>query len=109
MLVDGLTLALPVALVANNVLQVFVTLDIFRTHNLRGVIDDLIGNSCLTGYLYGKRRAWLTYRQLEQRLHLMSVVEHRSVHHARMVFGKVLQVLVVGGDDSEGFFLPELL
>ena len=26
-----------------------------------------------------------------------------------MVVGKMLQVLVVGGDDAEGLFLPELL
>ena len=39
----------------------------------------------------------------------MTVVEHRTVHHARMVFRKVLQVLVVGSDHAEGLFLPELL
>ena len=43
-LVDGLALALPVALVADNVLQVFVALDIVAAHNLRGVADDLLRN-----------------------------------------------------------------
>ena len=61
MLVDGLSLALPVALVTHNVLQVLVALDILATHYLRGVVDDLFGDACLPGYLYGKRRARLSY------------------------------------------------
>ena len=39
----------------------------------------------------------------------MTVVEHRTVYHARMILGEVLQVLVVGGDHPEGLLLPELL
>ena len=39
----------------------------------------------------------------------MAVVEHRTVYHARMSLGKLLQVLIVGGDHAEGLALPELL
>ena len=108
MLVDGLTLTFPVTLVAYDVLQVFVALDIVAAYNVAGILDDLLRNTCLTGYLDGKRRAWLTNRQLEQRLHLMTVVEHGSVHHSRMVLGKVFQILIMGGDDAKSFFLPKL-
>ena len=108
-LVNGLTLAFPIALVAHDVLQVLVTLDIVRPDNLRCIIDNFLRDTGFAGYLYGKARTRLTNRQLEQRLHLMAVVEHGSVHHTGMVFGKVLQILIVGGDDAEGLLLPELL
>ena len=38
----------------------------------------------------------------------MAVVEHGTIDHSFMVVGKVLQVLIVGGDDTKGLFLPEL-
>ena len=37
----------------------------------------------------------------------MAVVEHGSIHYAFVRFGKMLQVLVVGGDDSECPLLVE--
>ena len=63
-----------VALVAYNVLQVFVALDIIGTDNLAGVVDNLFRQSYLSGNLYGERTSRLSYLQLEQRLHLMTVV-----------------------------------
>ena len=59
---DGLTLAFPIALVANNVLQIFVALYIVGTYNVGSIVDDFFGNTRLSGYLDGKRGAWLTYR-----------------------------------------------
>ena len=53
--------------------------------------------------------ARLTDGELEQGLHLVTVVEHGAVDHALVVVGKVLQVLIVGGDDAKGLLLPELL
>ena len=38
----------------------------------------------------------------------MTVVEHGTIHHTFVVLCKVLQVLIVGGDDAEGLLLPEL-
>ena len=40
---------------------------------------------------------------------MMAVIEHRAVHHPRMILGKVLQVLIVGGNHAKGLLLPELL
>ena len=109
MLVYGLSLALPITLVAHNVLQILVALDIFRAHNVRGILDHLLRQSRLTRYLDGEARTRLTYRQLEQGLHLVAVVEHRTVHHTLVILGKVLQVLIVGGNHAEGLLLPQLL
>ena len=39
----------------------------------------------------------------------MTVVEHRTVYHTLVVFGKMLEVLIVGGNHAEGLLLPELL
>ena len=38
----------------------------------------------------------------------MSVVEHSAVDDAWMVLGKVLEILIVGGDDAKSLLLPEL-
>ena len=108
-LVNGLTLTLPVALVAHDVLQVLVALYVFRAHDVRCVLDDLLGDARLAGYLDGKAGAWLSDAQLEQGLHLMTVVEHGAVDDALVVVGKMLQVLVVGSDDAKRLLLPELL
>ena len=56
-----------------------------------------------------ERRARLSYRELEQGLHLVAVVEHGTVDNTLMVFRKVLQVLIVGGNDAKRLLLPELL
>ena len=37
----------------------------------------------------------------------MTVVKHGSVHYSFMIFSKMFQILVVGGDDSECSFLVE--
>ena len=54
MLMYGLALALPVSLVAHNVLQIFVALYVLRTHDVAGVAYHLFGQTSLAGYLYGK-------------------------------------------------------
>ena len=109
MLMDRLAFPFPVALVSHDVLQILVALYIVGTHDVRGIFDHLLGDTRLAGNLDGKRTAWLSDGQLEQGLHLMSIVKHRTVHHTRMILGEVLQVLIVGGDHAEGLLLPELL
>ena len=107
-LMDGLSLAFPVTLVAHDVLQILVALDVLRTHNLRRIFNHFLGDACLAGNFDGKRRAGLSDGQLVEGLHLMAVVEHGPIDHAFMVVGKMLQVLIVGGDDTESVLLPEL-
>ena len=94
----SLALALPIALVAHNILQIFVTLYVVAAHNLRGVGDDLLGQADLARNLHGKRTAGITYLQLEQRTHLATVIEHCSIDNAGCRIGKMFQVLVVRGD-----------
>jgi len=100
LLADILPLGLPVSLVAYNVLQIFVALYVFTAHNFRCVGNHLFGQAYFTGNLYGKRTARITYLQLEEGLHLVAVVEHGAVYNAFVVFGKMLQILIVSSDDS---------
>ena len=109
MLVDGLAFAFPVPLIAYDILQILITLDIVGAHDIRGVFNHLLWYACLPSDLDGERRAGLSDGQLEEGLHFMTVVEHRPVHYAWMILGKVLQVLVMGGYNGECLFLPELL
>ena len=90
-------------------MQVFVALDVLAAHYLRGVGNDILRQTYLSGYLDRERTARVAYLQLEEGLHQMAVVQHGAVHHSFVVFGKVLQVLVVGGDDAERLFLVETL
>ena len=80
-------------------------MDVFAAHNFRGIGYHLFGQSDFTGYLYGERASGISYLQLEECAHLVAVVEHGSIDYAFVVFGKVLQVLVMGGDDPECLFL----
>ena len=103
-----LALVLPIAFVAHNILQVLVTLDIFRTNDVSCITDYLFGQTNLAGNLYGETAAWSTNGKLEQSLHLVAVVEHRTVHHTFVVFCKVLQILIVGGYHTPCLFVHEL-
>ena len=107
LLADVLSLGLPVSLVAYDVLQILVALDIFTAHNLRCIGNHLFGQTNLAGYLYGKRTARIANLQLKESLHLMAVIEHGSVDDTLVVFCKVFQVLVMSSDDSESPSLVE--
>ena len=109
MLVYCLTLVFPIAFVAHNVLQIFIALYIFGTYNLRRVSYHLFRDSCLPGDFNGKRRAGLTYGELEQGLHVVAVVKHCAVYYIVVAVGKVLQILIVCCNNSEYFSLAELL
>lgn len=50
----------------------------------------------------------LGYADHPEYLHLMPVVEHGAIHYTFVVFSKVLQVLVVSGDDGKRLLLPKL-
>ena len=103
LLVYLLSFVLPVALVAADVLQILVGRHIFAPHDVGCLGNDLFGQTYLACYLDGKRAAGVAYAQLEQRLHLLAVVEHGSVHYTLSILCILLEVLIVCGDDSEGF------
>ena len=105
---DGLALAFPITLVAYDVLKVFVALDVFAAHQIACIAYHLFWDAALAGNLYGKRTARTADFQLEERAHLVPVVEHRTIGHTVVVVGEMLQVLVMGGDDSPGLVLPQL-
>ena len=102
-----LAFALPIAFVAHNVLQVLIGIDVFTAHNFRGIGDDIFGQTYLAGNLYSERTARIAYLQQEQCLHQMAVIEHGAVYYTFVVFGKMFQILIVCGDDTERQFLVE--
>ena len=101
-LMDIGALVFPVTLVANDILQILVALDVVGAHDVAGLAYHLFWESYLARNLDGKRAAGATYGELEQRLHLVAVVEHGAVGHALVLVGEVLEVLVVRGDDAPG-------
>ena len=86
----GLALTLPIALVANDVQKVLVGIHVVLAHKVGGICDNFLGDTYLARYLYGKGTAWIAYLQLEQSLHLVSVVEHGPVYHTVVCIGKML-------------------
>ena len=42
----------------------------------------------------------MAYLKAEKGLHLMPVIKHRTIGHTLVTISKMLQVLVVGGDDG---------
>ena len=108
-LMHVLTLVLPIALVAYDVLQVFVALDIVRTNDFACLLDHLVRNARLAGYLYGERRTRLSDSKLEERSHLVSVVQHGTVGYAVVRVGVMLEVLIVSGDDAPCHALHKLI
>ena len=107
MLMNALAFLLPIALVADDVLQILVGVDVVLADDFAGILDHLLGDAGLSGYLDGKRAARIADGKAEERLHQLAVVEHGAVHDALRLLGEVLQVLVVGGDDAERPFLVE--
>ena len=104
-----LALVLPVSLVADDVLQILVALDVFRAHYIRSLLDYLFRQSDLSRNFDGEGRAWSADGKLEEGLHLVAVVKHRAVYHALVTISKMLQVLIVGGDDAVSLLLAELV
>ncbi len=106
---NGLSLRLPVAFVTHDILQILVRLDIILSHDACRIVYHFFGQAYLAGYLYGKRRARTAYLKLEQCSHFVSVVEHCTVDRPLVSIGKVLQVLVMCGDDCTHSLCPKLL
>ena len=106
---DVLALGFPVTLVAYDVLQILVGIDVFATHDFGGIGNHFLRQTDFTGNFYSKRATRIADLQLEERLHQVAVVKHGTVHHSLVCIRKMLQILVVGGDDSKRLLLVETL
>ena len=106
---NALTLALPIAFVSNDVLQVLIHIDVVRTYGLTHLADDLFGKAYLAGYLDGEGATWTTDRETEKRAHLVAVIKHRPIDKPRMLLCVGLEILVVCSDDSESSSLVEAM
>ena len=107
--VNRLPLAFPIALVACNIKQVLVCIDVFTSYELCRIGNDIFRNTNLSGNLHSKAAAWVAYLQLEECCHLLPVIKHCTIHHTRRVFSEMLEVLVVRRDDTKGSLLNETL
>ncbi|OAV64228.1 hypothetical protein Barb6_03343 [Bacteroidales bacterium Barb6] len=107
LLADVLPLAFPVAFVADDVLQVFVHVNVVAAHFGGGVGYHVLRQPDFAGYLDGKGAAGVTGGKFEKGLHEVAVVEHGTVYNALGFFGKVLEVLIVRGDDAEAALAVE--
>ena len=107
-LVYVLPFLFPVTLVANDVLKVFVALNIVGPYNVFGLMYHLFRQSRLACYLNCKRASGPSYGQLKQRAHLMTVIKHRAVDDTVVRIGKMLQVLIVCCNHRPGTTAAEL-
>ena len=104
-----LPLGFPVFSVASYVEEIFVHIDVVTAHYLRCLADNLGGDAYFSCYFYGKRAAGVAHRELEKRLHVLTVVEHGAVNQSVGVVGIVFEVLIVSGDDAEHAFVVDLM
>ena len=109
LLVYVVTLVFPVFAVAHDVEQILVHVDVVAAHNLARLVDDLCRQTRLAGNLDGKRTAGIADGQLEEGLHELPIVEHGAIDNARSLVGKLLEVLVVRGNDAHDPLVVELL
>ncbi len=99
----------PIPAVACDIEQILVEVDIIAANNFACVIDDVIGQTGLACDFYGERAAGLSDCEFELRPHLLAVVEHGAVDKSGRLFCKLLQIMVVGGNDAPHTFGVELL
>ena len=64
---------------------------------------------CLPRYLYGKRAAGYADGEGVERLHPLGIVEHRTVDQPVRFISELLEVMKVGGDDTEAPFAVKTL
>ena len=64
-------------------------------------MDHLFGQTYLASDLYGKGTPRATYGELEERTHLVAVVEHSPVDEPCMILGVGLEILIVRRDHAE--------
>ena len=108
-LLDILALVGPIAAVAGYIEQILVEVYVVTAHNLLRLGNDIAVKADLACDLHGKRAARITHRQLEGRLKMLPVVEHRAIDEALCLAGKGLEVLIVGGDYTQTACAREFL
>ena len=104
---DGLALTFPVTFVACDVEQILVGIHVVLTYDLCCIGNYFFWNTYLASYFNSKATTGVPYLKLEKSFHAVSVVKHGSVHYARGVFCKMLQILIMGGDDTIGPLLDK--
>ena len=105
---NGLSFLFPVSLVADNILQIFVALNIIRTHNVGSLTNHLFRQSRLACYLNSKRASRPSDGQLKQWAHLMSVIKHSAIGYTVVRIGKMFEVLIVCCNHRPSATLAEL-
>ena len=105
---NGLSFLFPVSLVADNILQVFVALNIIRTHDISSLTNYLFRQSRLACYLNSKRASRPSNGQLKQRAHLMSIIKHSAIGNTVVRIGKMFEVLIVCCNHRPSATLAEL-
>ena len=108
-LMNSLAFSLPIALITHNVLKILVALNVVTAHDFRSFSNDIFGQSYFPRNLNGKRTSRSSDGQLKEGTHLMAVVEHGTIGYSRMRIGEMLQVLIVGRDDSPRTFTAEFI
>ena len=73
-LADVLALGFPITLVAHDVLQILVGIDVFAAHDFRSIGYYFLGQTDFAGNLHGERTSWVANLKLEEGLHQVAVV-----------------------------------
>ena len=107
LLADILAFVLPIALVARNILQVFIVVYMFLAHNVRGTLDNRFRQANLTRNLHGKTTTGLTDRELEEGFELSAVIEHSAINDTLGTLSHVLEIAVVGSHHAKSALLIE--
>ena len=107
-IVDVATLVFPIHFVTNNVLEILVAHHIVFAHEVGGVANYIVGNADLAGDFDGEGATGVADLEHEERLHLGAIVEHGAVDHIATRLSKVLEILIVGGDDAAGVAVDKL-
>ena len=97
---DAIALLLPVMLVAGDLAQLFLDIDVIRPGLLARRTDNILRKPDLAGDLHGERTARLAHFQPEQRPDVLHVEHHRAVGDALHRRGVILDIGVVGRDHA---------
>ena len=95
-------------LVGLQLLQLLFEVEDGATHMLRGAVEQRLRETHVLGYLKGERAAGQTHPQLVERTHLRGVEQHGAVDNRLVLVGQLLEVGVMGGDDTQRATLAEL-
>ena len=78
-----------------------------RTYFISSISYQIFGQTYFTGNLNGKGRTRIANLQLKQGLQVLTVVQHGAVHNPFGIFGKMLEVGIMSGDNAKSFIPVE--